>query len=104
MSIVCSLCLISLMTGVYCKLTAESEVHIKVYAPYNYIRNGSEVYFNLDKEAEVKTDQNRFQLKVLQYGKCTTYFVSEVPLMLAKDKKKMNHVNESCALNKKPLP
>ncbi len=66
------------MTGVYCKLTAETEVHITVYAPYNFIRNSSEVYFNKDKDAEVKTDRNKFELQISQYRKS--------PLALAKSK------------------
>ena len=69
MSIVCGLCLISLLTGVYSTLTAETEVHIKVFAPYNFVRNKSEVYFNIGKEAQVRTDKSAYQLEILQYGK-----------------------------------
>ena len=69
MSIACGLCLISLLTGVYSTLTAETEVHIKVFAPYNFVRNKSEVYFNIGKEAQVRTDKRAYQLEILQYGK-----------------------------------
>ena len=69
MSIVCGLCLISLLTGVYSTLTTETEVHIKVFAPYNFVRNKSEVYFNIGKQAEVRTDKSAYQLEILQYGK-----------------------------------
>ncbi len=71
MSIVCSLCVLSLFTGVYCTLTAETEVHITVYAPLSFVRNSSEVYFNRDKEATVKTDRNTFQLRISQYSTST---------------------------------
>ena len=82
MSIVCGLCLISLLTGVYSTLSAETEVHIKVFAPYNFIRNKSEVYFNIGKQAEVRTDQSAYQLEILQYGKKKFPKQTEIKMML----------------------
>ncbi len=46
----------------------DTEVHIKVYAPRGFVRNSSEVYFNVDKPGDVITKHNTYDLKILQYG------------------------------------
>ena len=64
-----SVCVISLITGVYCQMVDETEVKITVYAPSGLIQNRSEVYFNQDKLGKVYTKKMKYELNILQYGK-----------------------------------
>lgn len=79
MSIMMSICLVSLLSGVYCHLADETEVHITIYAPSGFIQNRSEVFFNKDKPGRVYTDKMKYELNILQYGK-QYYVFSRVPI------------------------
>lgn len=54
LTIVCSLCLLSLIGGVYSKMNITgTQVHITVYAPKHFFTQKIEVFFHQDKPAYV---------------------------------------------------
>lgn len=68
MTVLTVLSIISLMTGVYGGLMTETEVHLKIYAPSGFVRNGSEVYYNKDRVVSVNASQMKYQLNVVEFG------------------------------------
>ena len=68
MTILSVLSLACLLTGVYGALQNDTVVHIKVYAPSGFVRNGSEVYFSRGKELSVGTEKMKYHLNVVEFG------------------------------------
>lgn len=57
MTMLCSLCILSLMTGVYCQMQPkQTEVHITVYAPRSMLKaHQIGVFFNQHKRSDVES-------------------------------------------------
>ena len=66
LAVVCSLCVLSLVTGVYSKLrSSDTQVDITVYAPASYLANDITVYFNKNKPGHLLYNSD----KIKAYGK-----------------------------------
>ncbi len=78
MSVVTLICVVSVISGVYCQVISKTKVHIKVYVPSGFIQNGSEVYFSQDNKGSLSTKGMKFRLDVSQFGKYMSRYELEV--------------------------
>ncbi|KAJ8309942.1 hypothetical protein KUTeg_011807 [Tegillarca granosa] len=62
LAVISTLCIMSLMTGVYCGMTSNDiQVHITVHAPKSFLTNNITVYFNQKKSGEVISSKSNLQ-------------------------------------------
>ena len=76
LAIVSSLCVLSILTGVYCAVSSETSVKIVIYVPSHYSYKNATIYSSLYKTVDLVEDRRGEMGGIKWFGKLLLHYIN----------------------------